>query len=391
MKFIHTADLHLGFNTFRGENKYNPFKSLDFAVEYSIEKKVDLFLIAGDVFDRRDPSSFIQQGFAEEVKKLVEKNITVFIVTGNHEGAPSPERNIHLDVYNALRIKGIHIAKKIMLYELPDVNIISVPYPYKKNLLVKEEYRNKNEEEVTLEMNRIIIETIKEYISKTSNNNPTILAAHIPVSEGKVGSERYSTFSAEMPISKSELDIKGISYIALGHLHTAQTFTTTRFKIPLVYAGSIDRIDFSEESDDKGFFEVEMKKGTKSVFNFVKNPYARKFYTIRVKNDSNLSNVNFEKAKESITRIVLHKDIENETLLKTLIKKLQKEALVFAGVEDKRNLSNESNFSHLHLSVKPVDAIRQYIDENKIKNTFINKEKDKILKTALNLLKEAKE
>ena len=391
MKFIHTADLHLGFNTFKGEKKYNPFKSLDFAVRYAIEKKVNLFLIAGDVFDRRDPSSFIQRGFAEEAKKLIEKNITVFIVTGNHEGAPSPERNIHLDVYNALRIKGIHIAKKIMLYELPDVNIISVPYPYKKNLLVKEEYRNKSEKEVTLEMNRIIIETIKEYVSKIGNNNPTILIAHIPVSEGKLGSERYSTFSTEIPISKSELDIKGISYIALGHLHTAQTFTTTRFGTPLVYAGSIDRIDFSEESDDKGFFEVEMGKGTKPVFNFVKNPYARKFYTIKVKNGSALSNVNFGQAKESITRIVLYKDIENEALLKTLIKKLQKEALIFTGVEDKRNLSNESNFSHLHLSVKPIDAIRQYIDENKIKNAFINKEKNEILKTALNLLKEAKE
>jgi exonuclease SbcD len=391
VRFIHTADLNLGFNTFNREKNYSPIKSLDFAVTYAIQNKVDLFLIAGDVFDKRDPVSFIQKEFAEEIKKLVEKNITVFIVTGNHEGAPSPERNIHLDIYNALRIKGVFIAKKIKLFKLPMANIISIPYPYKRNLLAKEEYRDKSEKEVASDMNRIIVNSIKEYASVIQNGLPTILTAHIPIAEGKVGSEVYSTFSTELPISLSELDIKGISYIALGHLHTKQLFTTKKYEIPAVYSGSIDRIDFGEENDKKGFFDVKIKKGEKPVLKFIENPFARKFYSVKIKQDADMQIIDFDRAKESITRIVLYNDIENEKMFKEIVKKLQNNALVFAGIEDKREFSTESNFSHMNLSIKPTEAIKKYIDEKKVFDKFIEAKKDKIFETAINILKELEE
>ncbi len=391
MRFIHTADLHLGFNTFRGEKDYKPFKAFDFAVRYAIENRADLFLITGDVFDRRDPPSFIQKGFAEEIAKLVKNEITVFIVTGNHEGAPNPERNIHLDVYDALRINGVFIAKNIKLFNLPGANIISVPYPYKRNLLAKEEYKDKSEEEIAIEMNEIIVNRIKTLVSEVDNKFPVIIAAHVPIAEGKVGSEVYTTFTNEVPISLSQLDIKGISYVALGHLHTEQIFSTVHYGIPVVYPGSTDRLNFSEEQDKKGFFDVHMEKGGKPSFKFVQNPFSRKFYSIKINTDADLSKIDFKKAEESITRIVLYRDVENEKLLKELVKKLQNEALVFAGLKDKRNFNNESNFSHMHLSVEPIDAIKKYLNESKAKNKFIEKQNDRILETALDLLKEIKE
>ncbi len=387
MRFVHTADLHLGFNTYKGEKDFAPLKSLDFAVKYAIKNKIDLFLIAGDVFDRRDPPSFIQKGFAEEVRKLVDNNIMVFLLTGNHEGAPNPERSIHLDVYKALQIKNVFFARKIERFKLHGINIISVPYPYKRNLLAKERYRNKSEDEIAIEMNEIIVDKIRKFVSKVNNDLPIIVTAHIPLSEGKVGSEVYTTFTNEVPISLSQLDIKNISYVALGHLHTEQVFSTMHYGIPVVYPGSIDRINFNEEHDEKGIFDVQIKKGEKPTFKFIRNPYARKFYSIKIKSDADLSKIDFSAVRESITRIVLYKDLKNEKLLMELIKKLQNEALVFAGLEDKRNFNDESNFSSIHLSVKPIDAIRKYIEENRSQDKFIDKENDRILETALKLLK----
>ena len=391
MRFLHVADLHLGFNTYGKEKDYSPFKALDFAIEYAEEHGASLFLIAGDVFDRRDPPSYIQKGFAERVKRLTESGITVFIVTGNHEGAPNPERNIHLDVYSALRIKNVFVAKRIRLYKLRDINIISVPYPYKKNLLAKEEYRDKSEAEIALKMNGIIKDAIKKYVEEADNDNPIIVAAHIPVSDAKVGSETYSTFSFEIPLSRSDFDIDGVSYVALGHLHTRQAMETPRLGIPLVYSGSIDRINFSEENEEKGFYDVEIGADKKPVFTPVNNPFARKFYSIRLYKDSDINAVDFARAGESITRVVLYDDLQDESLLRVLIKRLKKEALVFAGMEDKRDFGNESSFFKASLSVSPHDAIIRYLDEKKQTDKFIEKERQTILETAVKLLKEANE
>ena len=61
--------------------------------------------------------------------------------------------------------------------------------------------------------------------------------------------------------ARTELD-----YVALGHIHKHQILYE---KPPVVYCGSIDRVDFNEEREDKGFVEVSLKKGDAS-YEFIK-------------------------------------------------------------------------------------------------------------------------
>jgi exonuclease SbcD len=384
MKLLHTGDLHLGFEVYREEN-YDYFKPLRYSVDYTIEKKFDLFIIAGDLFDRRDPSAFIQMGFAKEIKRLIDKGIEVLVITGNHDGSPNPERNIHLDIYKELELSGVKVSKRMELLNIKGLNIITAPYPFKRNLFAKDEYKEKTEDEIAIIMNDRIIQGIDLLLEKADKSLPTILVAHLPLLEGTVGEEVYSSFTVDAPVSIEALDRDEFCYIAMGHFHKRQILTSRRFDHPFVYSGSIDRINFGEEIEEKGFFEVEIDKNSKaSSFAFVKNPYARSYYSIHLKRDKDLEDVNLEKVKSSITRVIVYNDLSDENLFKKVIDQAKSDALVFAGVEDKRAINDSITRAAFKISISPKEAIEKYLNLNN--DQFIKENKDKILGKALEIL-----
>lgn len=382
MRFFHLADLHIGFPLKNGENNFNFQNTLDFVIEKAKEYKVDLVVIAGDVFHKRDPEVRDEKLFARFVNALAESNIEILIVTGNHEGAPFRERSIHLDLYNELPLKFIHISKTPEVITIKGVNFITLPYPFKTNILSKEEYRDKSEDEVLNILNRRLLSIVDELISEV-NGEKNILVAHMPVSEGVIGFEQYINFSKELPLSIEELDRSNIIYYALGHLHKNQILKSRKYEHTFAYPGSLDRLDFGEENDPKGFFFVEVEDSLKSI-EFIENPFARKFYTIQIENDSSFDNINFEKIKDSIVRVVVKGNLEDEGKLRTLIDKLKNSAYVFTQVIDERDtgavvLSSVSE-------VDPMKAIEEYLD--KAKDARLKKLRERILEEARNILGE---
>jgi exonuclease SbcD len=382
MRFFHLADLHIGFPLKNGENNFNFQNTLDFVIEKAKEYKVDLVVIAGDVFHKRDPEVRDEKLFARFVNALAESNIEILIVTGNHEGAPFRERSIHLDLYNELPLKFIHISKMPEVITIKGVNFITLPYPFKTNILSKEEYRDKSEDEVLNILNRRLLSIVDELISEV-NGGKNILVAHMPVSEGVIGFEQYINFSKELPLSIEELDRSNIIYYALGHLHKNQIIKSRKYEHTFAYPGSLDRLDFGEENDPKGFFFVEVEDSLKAI-EFIENPFARKFYTIQIENDSSFDNINFEKIKDSIVRVVVKGNLEDEGKLKTLIDKLKNSAYVFTQVIDERDtgavvLSSVSE-------VDPMKAIEEYLDKSK--DARLKKLRERILEEARNILGE---
>jgi exonuclease SbcD len=382
MRFLHLADLHIGFPLKNGENNFNFQNTLDFVIEKAKEYKVDLVVIAGDVFHKRDPEVRDEKLFARFVNALAESNIEILIVTGNHEGAPFRERSIHLDLYNELPLKFIHISKMPEVITIKGVNFITLPYPFKTNILSKEEYRDKSEDEVLNILNRRLLSIVDELISEVSGEK-NILVAHMPVSEGVIGFEQYINFSKELPLSIEELDRSNIIYYALGHLHKNQIIKSRKYEHTFAYPGSLDRLDFGEENDPKGFFLVEVEDSLKAI-EFIENPFARKFYTIQIENDSSFANINFEKIKDSIVRVVVKGNLEDEGKLRTLIDKLKDGAYVFTQVIDERDtgavvLSSVSE-------VDPMKAIEEYLDKSK--DARLKKLRERILEEARNILGE---
>ena len=105
-------------------------------------------------------------------------------------------------------------------------------------------------------------------------------------------------------------------YVALGHIHKHQVLHE---QPPVIYSGSIERIDFGEEKEDKGFVVAEVER-RRASYQFVRTD-ARPFVTIDVKVQSDdptteiLSAIAARNIEESVVRIIIHMTAEKEPLV----------------------------------------------------------------------------
>jgi exonuclease SbcD len=105
-----------------------------------------------------------------------------------------------------------------------------------------------------------------------------VLAAHLSVSGATFGSERSVMIGRDAVVLKSALADPAWDYVALGHVHKHQSLNDDGHP-PVVYAGSLERIDFGEEGQPKGFCWVELARG-ETAWEFVEVD-ARRFVTVR--------------------------------------------------------------------------------------------------------------
>jgi exonuclease SbcD len=109
----------------------------------------------------------------------------------------------------------------------------------------------------------------------------TVLTGHFSVSGAVWGSERSVMLGRDVVVPISALADPTFDYVALGHIHKHQHLTKGEADVPpVVYAGSLERIDFGEEGQPKGFCWVELARGA-TEWEFVR-VNARSFVTIRV-------------------------------------------------------------------------------------------------------------
>jgi exonuclease SbcD len=111
---------------------------------------------------------------------------------------------------------------------------------------------------------------------------PRVLAGHFSVGGAVFGSERSVMLGRDLVIQKSALADLAWDYVALGHIHKHQNLTPKRATDapPIVYSGSLERIDFGEAAETKGFCWVTLERGaTQWEFKAVN---ARPFVTVRV-------------------------------------------------------------------------------------------------------------
>jgi exonuclease SbcD len=108
---------------------------------------------------------------------------------------------------------------------------------------------------------------------------PAILAGHFTVTGSLYGLERMLAIDDAAEVN---LDILGgiWDYVALGHIHIHQDLNLGNDGPPVVYSGSLERVDFGDEEDSKGFVWCEVSDD-KVEYEFVEVD-ARPYVTIRV-------------------------------------------------------------------------------------------------------------
>jgi len=264
MKFLHIADIHLGMENY---GRINPstglhtrlkdfIKCFSFAIDIALEEKVDLVIFAGDAYKNSNPNPTHQREFARQIYRLSEAEIPVVMINGNHDNPVSFGKATSLDIFDILNVSGIRVVTEPQLLNIETkagpVQVFGLPWPTKNLFLTKEEYKDFTDEKVTKEIQKRASEKIKKFSRMMKPGIPAIFAAHLAAVEATYsGSERSAIIGRDPVFSTQVLAQKEFDYVALGHIHKFQDLNLNNHP-PVVYPGSIERINFGEEKDDKG-------------------------------------------------------------------------------------------------------------------------------------------
>jgi exonuclease SbcD len=295
LKIIHFSDLHLGVESYGRVDPATGISSrlldflnaLDQVVDYALENSVDLVLFCGDAYKSREPSQTQQREFAKRINRLSTSGIPIFLLIGNHDMPNAIGKATTTEIFDTLAIKNVYVSNKPDVYKIETksgaIQVASLPWPRRSTLLSKEETKNLNFQQINEKIQQVLTNIINAHVSKLDPGLPSILAAHVWVVGAKIGSERLMTIGQEHVLLPGNVANPAFDYIALGHIHKHQVISENP---PVVYAGSLERVDFGEEDDEKGFYLVEIEPdeqtGNKRVSFDFHPVVGRPFRTINV-------------------------------------------------------------------------------------------------------------
>jgi exonuclease SbcD len=291
IRMLHFADLHVGMENYGRLDPATGTSSrvrdfldrLDEVINYALEHEADLAIFSGDAFKNRDPEPTQQREFARRMKRLVDAVPTLLLV-GNHDMPGMAAKANSLDIFRALEVPGVRVGYKsdghVIETQRGPVYLAWVPYPMRNRLLSREEHAGKSIEELENALREVVADLVETLAREAdSHDMPRVLAGHFSVAEAEFGSERSVMLGRDVAVFLSTLADPRWDYVALGHIHKHQVLNPDRYP-PVVYSGSLERIDFGEEDQEKGFCLVDLAR-EKTTWSFVPVE-ARPFHTIRV-------------------------------------------------------------------------------------------------------------
>jgi exonuclease SbcD len=345
IRLLHFADLHIGMENYGRLDSQLGISSrvrdflerLDEVKQYAFDHDADLVVFAGDAFKTRDPDPTQQREFAKRIKEIADK-IPVLLLVGNHDIPGMASKATSVDIFRALDVPNVIVGHKddsqVVQTKRGQVFLAWVPYPIRNRLLAQEEHRGVSIEKLDAALQDIVVTMLRDLTSEAADQNmPRVLAGHFSVAGAVYGSERSVMLGRDLVVPKSALSDPVWDYVALGHIHKHQNLTAADpGSPPVVYSGSLERIDFGEEAEDKGFCWVELERG-RTKWEFVKVT-ARPFVTIKVDareaddpTSAVLAKIEKRSLKEAIVRVsVKLKEAQAASLREREIERALREA-----------------------------------------------------------------
>jgi len=389
VKILHFADLHLGVESYGHIDPATGLSSrlldflnaLDQVVDYAVERRVDLVLFCGDAYRSREPTQTQQREFAKRINRLSTNGVPIFLLVGNHDLPNAIGRATTTEIFDTLAVKNVYVSNRPQIYPIPTnsgtVQIVSLPWPRRSALLTREETKSLTFDQINQRLQQALTNIIAAKISELDPGLPTILAAHVWVSGAQVGSERSMTIGQEHALLLSNVASPAFDYIALGHIHKHQVLSQSP---PVVYSGSLERLDFSEEEDDKGFYLLEIepdKEAGKKLVSFdFHRVTGRCFLTITVNIEPQeaepISTVlkaiaeQQDKIKDAIVRLNISLSAETEGQLRDNdIRNALKQAHYFTIAKEIKRETRLRLGKWTVEEISPLDALKTYLQSRK--------------------------
>jgi len=303
IRILFIADTHLGFDyTFnprieRRRRGDDFFRNYEIALKPALDGQVDVVVHGGDLLYRsKVPPKLVWMAF-QPLLKIADSGIPIYLVPGNHERSAIPHELLGAH-------SNIHIFREpqTFLYEKNNTRIAFSGFPSDRDR---------------------IRDNFKELLSQTSwqrtDADFRFLCLHQAIEGAQVGVQNYTFRNTPDVIIGNELPSE-FTAILTGHIHRAQILTRDLKKQPLpcpvYYPGSIERTDYAEMNEKKGYFIIEVRKNTEQKLShqFYELP-ARPMFRIQ--------------APDSITS-----DEEMEDFIRKSISSLPKDAVIKIRIPD---------------------------------------------------------
>jgi DNA repair protein SbcD/Mre11 len=294
INLLHLADIHIGMENYGRLDAKSGLNSrvVDFlrrfsqVIDLALEREVDVCIFAGDAYKNQRPTPTYQREFARRIKRLSDAGVPVVLLVGNHDMATADRAASSLDIFGVFSVPGVIVADREQVHQLTcrrgqPLQVATIPYPQRSRLLSHELYKNMALDALDAEMGQIVGQNLADLATEVSEQPdiPAVLTAHLSVSEARQGSEQSVMIGRDVVVLKSLLANSVWDYVALGHIHKHQDLNDGQHP-PLIYPGSLERIDFGEEGERKGFVMAKIERGH-AEWEFIPVD-ARHFVTIRL-------------------------------------------------------------------------------------------------------------
>lgn len=297
MKLLHFSDAHIDMANY---GRHDPatglplrvldfLKSLDTIVDTAIREKVDLVIFAGDAYKDRAPAPTFQREWGRRIMRLSQAQIPTLLLVGNHDLSPAAGRAHAIQEFSTLQVPFVRVLDKPEFLGPEELwgiqaQVIAMPWISRSGLMASLEMSAEAPEEVFAGLERRISDLVEEMLSQADPSLPTILTAHASVEGATYGGERMVMLGADLVLPTSLVKDRRLDYVALGHIHKPQDLNEGAHP-PVIYPGSIERVDFGEAGDDKFFIVAEVSRGEAQV-EWRQLKEVRPFLERRIKLDS---------------------------------------------------------------------------------------------------------
>jgi exonuclease SbcD len=276
VRLLHFADAHIDMANY---GRHDPetglplrvldfLKSLDTIVDTAISEQVDLVIFAGDAYKDRSPAPTFQREWGRRIIRLSKAGIRTLLLVGNHDLSPAVGRANAIQEFDTLDIPSVTVLSKPQFLTsetlgLP-AQVIAIPWISRSGLVAATDSDVADTSQVFTDIEQRLTDLVDGWLANADPDLPVILTAHASVQGAIYGAERTVMLGSDLVLPGSLVRDSRLDYVALGHIHKSQNLNENAHP-PVIYPGSIERLDFGEAGDDKFFVIAEVEKGRTRV------------------------------------------------------------------------------------------------------------------------------
>ncbi len=284
MKFLHTADWHVG-KTLKGRDRLDEQRAvLGEIARIAAEREVDAVLVAGDVYDATAPPAAAQRLVVQTLLRLRQAGAEVIVIAGNHDHGPTFEAYRPLMAVAGITVVGQARPPdqggvvRFRARSGEDAQVAVLPFLTQRYAVRAAEIVTQTPAQSAAAYDEMVRQVVAALTAGFSADTVNLVMAHLTCVGGTFGGgERpaqsifeYSVPAGIFPVSSH--------YVALGHLHRRQSLPAP---CPVHYSGAPLAVDFGEQDNQSVVCLVEARPGVPARVTDIPVTSGRRLRTVR--------------------------------------------------------------------------------------------------------------